>query len=135
MVPTRPDPTRPDLKEAPQAAPSAVPKVQDSRKLSDEIKRIADPIYRSNPVRFKRLIVWIKEKEKRDYPVETITTTLRLFWEREQKSKVAEWWPYINRIFTKQWTAWNEEQSKKHKAADASFVRELVVRTAGVLKA
>lgn len=132
--PSEPDRTKPDLKDA-QSAPSAVPKVEDSRKLSDDIKLAADPIYWSNPEKFQRLIVWIKEKEKRDYPAEVITTSLRLFWEREQKSKVADWWPYLNRIFSKQWAAWNEKQAAMHKAADASFVRDLVRATAGVLKA
>jgi len=118
-----------------EPAPSAdLPKVRESRKLDEVIKASADPIYKSNPEKFARLIVWIKEKEKRDYPVEVITTTLRLFWEYEQKSKIADWWPYINRIFSKQYGRWNEEQAANHKAADSDFVRNLVRATAGVLK-
>jgi len=107
---------------------------KESGKLNAAIKAAADPIYQSNPEKFARLIAWIKDKEKRDYPAEVITAVLRLFWQQEQKGKIAEWWPYINRIFTKEYGRWNEEQAARHKAADSDFVRGLVQATAGVLK-
>ncbi len=133
-VPTRPDRTRPepDLKNA---APSADLKIVNSRKLVPALKAAADPIYHSNPPKFARLVVWIKDKQKRDYADEIIVDSLVAFWTMEQKSKIKDWWPYIEKIFRKAYAKWNEEQAAKHKSDDAQFVRDLVGATSRILKA
>lgn len=128
---------RPNIKNPVPAtpAPTAVPEKTEPRKLNAAIKAAADPIYKSDPEKFARLIVWIKEREKRDYPPEVIVASLKEFWRTEQKSKIRDWWPYLNRIFTKEYGQWHEAQSAKHKAEDAQFVRGLVHSTARLLKA
>ncbi len=80
-------------------------------------------------------MVWIKDKQKRDYADEIIVDSLVAFWTMEQKSKIKDWWPYIEKIFRKAYAKWNEEQAAKHKSDDAQFVRDLVGATSRILKA
>jgi hypothetical protein len=124
------EPSEPSyLKKANPATPAPVDNSNSKPqkvKLDPAIKAAADPIYESDPAKFIRLITWIKGKEKRDYPVETITTTLKAFWEREQKVRVEDWWPYIERIFAKEYGRWNEIQATQHKVNEKQFVRDLI---------
>lgn len=132
---TRPNHTRPKNAEPALLAPSVDLKIVNSRKLTADLKAAADPIYGSDPKKFQRLIVWIKDKQKRDYADEIIGDSLKAFWEMEKKSKIKDWWPYIERIFTKAYARWNEAQAANYKAADAQFVKDLVGATSRILKA
>lgn len=125
-----------DLKNAqpPTAAPEVHLEVAKSQKIDSLIKESADPIYNSDQKKFARLIVWIKDKERRDYPAEVIIAALRDFWVREQKSKVNNWWPYIEHIFTKLYGRWNEENATKLKMEDRVFVEKLTVGLARKVK-
>lgn len=122
---------RPNLKNEKPATPepSAHPQKEEPKKLDPAIKAIADPIYRSDPGKYLKLIVWIKDKEKRDYPGEVIVSALNEFWTHEQKSKVKDWWPYLEKIFRKEFGRWNEEQAQKVKSQDRAFILNLVDAT------
>lgn len=69
------------------------------RSLNPGIKRVADRIYNSDPVKFKRLVVWIKQAEKYNYSTPVIVAALLRF---EPYAKVADpWYPYLDKIIKK----------------------------------
>jgi hypothetical protein len=122
----------PSLPKDAEPTPSAdFKKEKPKRGLDPKIKEIADRIYHSDPPRFARLIAWIKDKEKRDYPPEVIIETLAQFEAREKTTKVKDWWPYIERIHTKVYGQWNEAQAAKVKDSENKFVLNLVKATGG----
>jgi hypothetical protein len=134
-------PKRPNLPNLPnllkmQTAPSADPVDKSKKKgsLDPKVKEVADRIYKGNPPRFGRLIAWIKDKEKRDYPVEVIVETLVLFEEQDKKNKIKDWWPYIERIHTKVYGQWNEAQAAKVKGEESKFISNVVRSLSGGMK-
>lgn len=70
-------------------------------KIDPRIKAAADPIYLSDPVKYARLIVWIKQCEKYNYSTEAIVNALETF--RPKLAVIgAVWWPYLDVLVTKQ---------------------------------
>ena len=65
--------------------------------LDPRIKVAADRIYNPNPKRFRRLVVWIKEKEKYGFKPEWIVSALQEF-ELKMAGINGEWWPYLEQI-------------------------------------
>lgn len=68
-------------------------------KLDESIKIWADAIYETDPVKFGRLVVWIKAAE-RSYSVPVVASALQRFLPRA--SEVQEWWGYLDKILDKE---------------------------------
>ena len=79
-----------NLKDAPKAVDNSKPK------LNARIKEVADKIYQTDLVGFKRLVVWIKSKQRDRFSDEVIALTLEQF--EPHASKVKDWWPYLDQV-------------------------------------
>jgi hypothetical protein len=136
-LPSEPsEPSEPKNAVQPPAAPVDNSKngPEPKRGLDPRIKEVADRIYHKDPDRFRRLITWIKDKEKRDYPVEVIVETLSQFEARDRNTKIKDWWPYMERIHTKVYGQWNEAQAARVKDSENKFVLSLVTTVGGGMK-
>jgi len=119
MVPSEPsEPIRSEplkIKEEEQASPvpsvealnrlngsmnlteGVVPIEQPKRRVLDpRIKVVADRIFKSDPVKFVRLVVWIKDAESKQYPAEVIVAALEQF--EPYAAKINPWYAYLSKI-------------------------------------
>ncbi len=69
-----------------------------SRNLEPELKEIADKVYFSDTVKFKKLIVWIEQGRKFGALESDMAETLRQFWDYRF---IDEWYPYLDSILEK----------------------------------
>jgi hypothetical protein len=93
----------------------------DSKKGKDldlKIKEAADPIYKSDPVKFHRLGAWIRTAERHPYPPEAIAAALAKF--NGYSSTVKAWWSYLNtmvdQVYKDQCFAEHLAEHQEHKA-------------------
>jgi hypothetical protein len=98
-------------------APTAPePAARSPSRMVPEIKKAADPIYRSDPQKFERLIVWIKHVEK-SYPTQVIVKTLNDF--EPYAAETEDWWPYLMILVAKAGPKINiaasEAEHRRHK--------------------
>ena len=84
-----------------------------------------DKIYEADPVKFKRLVVWVRAAA-RTYQPEIIATALRQF-EAVAGEVSNAWWPYLDRILDKVEGDANASDAKaEHEArtkAEADYCR------------
>lgn len=66
-----------------------------SMNLSPELKREADRLYYSDPVKFKKLAVWIAQGRKNKYSEPDMAAALREFWDYRV---IDEWYEYLDSI-------------------------------------
>lgn len=72
------------------------PASKPGRKLSPELKTAADPLYRSDPKRFDKLIIWIWRALKAGHEELDIVAALQNLERREKKlGAVDDWWKYL----------------------------------------
>jgi hypothetical protein len=69
-----------------------------SMNLTPELKAIADKVYYSDPVKFKRIAAWIGQGRKHGYPESEMTEALSQFWEYRF---IDDWFPYLDEILDK----------------------------------
>lgn len=67
--------------------------------LDESIKLWADAIYETDPVKFGRLVQWIKAAE-RTYSDSVVASALQRFL--PHAAEVGEWWGYLDRILDKE---------------------------------
>lgn len=67
--------------------------------LDPQIKEVADRIYNSDPQKFSRLIVWIKQAEQQRFVPEVIVSSLTRF--EPYAHSVANWYPYLDKLIYK----------------------------------
>ena len=78
-------------------APPDPPKPK--KELDPTVKLWADKVYQSNPAKFRKLIVWIKECEKFNFtPVMVAMALERFFPYRDQ---IDQWYPYLDKLVKK----------------------------------
>ncbi len=68
--------------------------------MNEDIKRVADRIYYSNPKKFVRLVVWIRQAEKYKFETVVIVTALERF-EKYAASVGDNWYPYLDKLIKK----------------------------------
>lgn len=105
-------------------APSADPPKR--KELDPRIKAPADRIYKSNPLKFQRLIQWIKQAEKYRYPAPVIAETLERFEARA--GDVANWYGYLDKMIEKIKGDYNRDQSVHEHERHKAELREAVKR-------
>jgi hypothetical protein len=90
-----------------------------SMNLIPELKEIADTVYFSDPVKFKRLAAWIAQGRKRNWQETDMAETLRRF-NKKDREEVGDWYPYLDKILTKVEADRNRDASlvdhERHKA-------------------
>jgi hypothetical protein len=114
-------PSEPSLPDRPKernknyeepASPEPTAGFKSPNKIDPEIKAAADPVYNSDPVKFARLIVWIKQAEKAKYSKPAIVKSLRDFLPYAA-SVNGEWWAYLDKLIYKAEPNLNSRQFEK----------------------
>lgn len=68
-------------------------------KIDPRIKVVADIIYKRDPIKYRKLIIWIREAEKYQFKTNVIEAALKEF---EPKSgEIEKWYPYLDKIVSK----------------------------------
>lgn len=107
--------------EEPEPATPAPSAGVASKKLDPRISAVANPIYLSDPVKFRRLIVWIKQAQKYHYSTATIVTALEQFQPRAAGVR-DNWWAYLDTLIEKAQKDLNaEDQDARHKKRKAEL--------------
>jgi len=95
--------------------------------MSPKIKAWSDKIYASNPKRYSRLIVWIRQAQKHQYSTKAIAVALEEFYRYCDDSKITNWYPYLDAIIYKIEGKLNAEKHEADhqsaKQAEADFSR------------
>ena len=65
-------------------------------------------MYLINPVKFKRLVVWIKQAEKNNYEPAVIIAALDRFLPYAQD--IENWYPYLDKICYKAYADLNQDE-------------------------
>lgn len=66
--------------------------------LTPELKEQTDRLYKSDPVKFKRIAAWVAQGRKHGYSEAVMAEAIRRFWDWRA---VDEWYPYLDTILTK----------------------------------
>lgn len=69
-------------------------------KRKEPWRPVAERLFKSDPSRFRMIVVWINDKAK-DNSLEVITASLEALEKQENSQKVNNWWPYANKIIEK----------------------------------
>ena len=118
------EPSEPSLlKDPPLTPPTPQPPAGSAKKTLDpRIKEVADRIYKADPQKFGRLVVWIKTKQKEGFKDEVIALTLQSF--ESYAKDVKDWYPYLDRVILRvrnhhngQAAAWDAEKFKNDERA------------------
>ena len=95
-------------------------------------KPVADRIFKSDPQRFLKLIVWIKDSLKEQYSPLAVATALMDFESQDKKQPIDKWWPYLDKVRTKAHAKMMQGESEQYKAADLTHVGAVLRRIASV---
>ena len=84
-----------------------------------ETMRVADAIYKRDPARYRKLIVWVQSRRKQQWTEDRIYRALRALEAKLTKGEqCADWWPYLDRAL--QWIRTKDLQKEndgyKHQA-------------------
>lgn len=101
-------------KESGPDGPVLVDKKKKKSGIPEAIAAAADPIYQSDPKRFRNLVKWIRQKMSEKYPSPAIIAALEEFRER-MATITGEWWPYLDEIGKKVRTEFLQREAEKHK--------------------
>ena len=93
-------PDLPDLSEPPDHKNEAPPDPPKPKKeLDPTVKLWADKVYQSNPAKFRKLIVWIKECEKYNFTPTMVAMALERFF--PYRDQIDQWYPYLDKLVKK----------------------------------
>jgi len=141
-VPSEPDRTRPNLllkkeeKEPAPPEPSAGLKVEEKREpekrsaMDPDVKVACDAVYRIDPQKFARLVVWVKQAEKAKFSNLVIAESLRAFLPYS-KDVGESWWPYLDKLCYKADQRINVREHDREHAEKKREVREASLRLMG----
>lgn len=95
--------------------------------LPAALRLVADRVYRRDPVRFRRLIVWIHDAHKRNWSHDRIRRALLALDKRENEGKQIEaWWPWLNAALEKVRTLDLEKENDGFKTAAPNRIRAIL---------
>ena len=123
-------------------APLNAQKMKGIAKELSPILLVLDRIYRRDPERFHRLIVWLKWAQKEAWPYELIFLALQALDKKELEDarrnapsteRLVDWWPYLytvmRRIRTKRLQA-EGEQYKEYEPNSVSSIFQKILENA-----
>ena len=100
-----------------------------SMNLSPELKKQTDRLYYTDPIKFKRLAIWVAQGRKYGYSELDMAEALRRFWEHRN---INDWYPYLDKILERAVVRKNgkatEIESKRYKTE----LKELPIETSGI---
>jgi len=88
--------------------------VSKRKPLDPSIKEVCSRIYKSDPKRFKRLITWVKTKQKAGYTNAVIADSLKAF--EPYKNSSGNWWPYLSVCLAKVYTMAKQSEAGQYKS-------------------
>lgn len=94
------------------------------QKLTPSLKAIVEPIYRRNPKRYARLILWIWHHQRLGWEDEAIGEALRLAGPHLDMAD--DYWKYLTSLMRKAKAAAVAKESDNHKSADMAIAKEFV---------
>lgn len=96
-------------------------------KLPTRIYQAADCIYRRDPQRYHKLIVWCYDARKRHWSDDRIVRALVALDKKLAKGEAVEdWWPYLNRALAWIRTKELEKENDGYKTADLTSARSIM---------
>ena len=103
------------------------------QKLNPIIAKETEPIYRRDPKRYERLIIWVWHNQRIGWPDEAIANALRM---ADAYLDVApNWWAYLTKVLPKAKAAAHEQESNEFKQGDLnsfkSIMKEIVAGLGG----
>ena len=102
------------------------------RKLEGDLKLYCDAVYKSDPVKFKRLIEWVYRYQRAGWKDEDLAEALRMFYPHRDKIEI--WWSYLTSLLGKAHVHTLEAESESHKRADLTTAREVLKQAFGFKK-
>lgn len=87
------------------ASSSSLSYSSSNSKIEDEIepwRPIADEIFASDKPRFLKLVIWIKDSQKKGFSQEHIALALTAFRQVDKKTPVLDWYPYLTVLLRKE---------------------------------
>src|SRR4030095_4874643 len=102
------------------------------------MKRAMDKLYRSDPARFRRLVVWVNTS-RRKCSDEQIRDALLEFMDFERRNgAVDNWWTYLTKVLEKSVVRARIRAVEKHhadiKAEEAEWLRRLKSNPAAAIQ-
>ncbi len=128
LVPSEPsEPSEPlkDPKKEPQKAvdKSKEPEVDPEKNgLTKEVKEAGTRIYKLDPVKFRRLWIWMQKN--RTYPPEVLLDAFQKFG--PYAKQIDDYWPYLDKCLKKAWAEYQQGGSKREAAGDLEFLQTVV---------
>lgn len=86
------------------------------QKLDPELAVVSGRIYGSDPVRYARLIVWIKRQQKYHCSDESIKICLQLA--EPYIARAPDWWAYLTKLMPKASARASEAANNRYKKSD-----------------
>lgn len=94
------------------------------RKLEPGLRAVIDKIYRRDPVRYKRVIVWVKRCQKLGWKDEAIREAATMG--DSFIDGAPNWFAYLTKLLPKAAGRTSETKSDEHKSADMALAVEFV---------
>ena len=98
--------------------------------VAEEIRSIlviADRLYKRDPARFKKIIVWVNWASKDGWPNEMMLEALQILEGKELSGAPVElWWPYLYRVMQKHRTQRLQREGEGYKKGDLNSIRSIL---------
>lgn len=98
--------------------------VKAGKKLSPMVAEQTAPIYSRDPVRYKRLCLWVWTQQRQGWPDEAIAGALSAA--QPWIDNADDWWKYLTFLLPKAKGRATEAESTQQKAGDAAIATEFV---------
>ena len=96
--------------------------------LNPIIAALTAPIYEYDPIRYRRLILWVWTQQQAGWPDEAIAKALELA--KPHIHQASNWWPYLTKLLPKAKAQAVATESDQYKKSDLtslkSILREIV---------
>lgn len=97
--------------------------------LHDALLVVADRIYQRDKVRYRKLIVWVRDAQKRGWSTDRIRRALLALDKRESEGKAIDaWWPWLNAALAKIRTLDLERENDDYKTAQPNRIKAILAQ-------
>lgn len=95
--------------------------------LHDALLVVADRLYQRDKVRYRKLIVWIRDAQKRGWSTDRIRRALLALDKRESDGKpIDAWWPWLNAALEKVRTLDLERENDGYKTGQPNRIKAIL---------
>lgn len=94
------------------------------KKLNPLIATVTAPIYARDPIRYRRLCLWVWKQQQQRWPDEAIALSLKMA--DPYVDRVQNWWTYLTSLLPKAKAQSVEIESTAHKSADMALAGQFV---------